>query len=145
MRGLSPDTAIVKPNLIRLVRRADSTYRQAHYKLDKWMRKGTGTADLGTVKEFAQEEGLKAKILIKENTSVVSRKFRAVADLVLRHLEVKIAADKTKRGSANDYKAAISIYLVPFFGGYTVTTSTASRKRSTAASVTGEQRRWAKR
>ena len=49
MRGLSPDTVIVKPNLIRLVRRADSTYWQAHYKLDKlgkWMRKGTGTADM---------------------------------------------------------------------------------------------------
>ena len=49
MRGLSPDTVIVKPNLIRLVRRADSTYWQAHYKLDKigkWMRKGTGTEAL---------------------------------------------------------------------------------------------------
>ena len=91
MRGLSPDTVIVKPNLIRLVRRADSTHWQAHYKLDKigkWMRKGTGTADLEKAKEFAQEEWLKAKILIKENAFVVSRKFRAVADLVLRDLEV---------------------------------------------------------
>ena len=123
MRGLSPDTVIVKPNLIRLVRRADSTYWQAHYKLDKigkWMRKGTGTADLEKAKEFANEEWLKAKILIKENAFVVSRKFRAVADLVLRDLEIKIAADKTKRGSANDYKAAISSYLVPFFGGYNI-------------------------
>ena len=34
-------------------RRADSTYWQAHYKLDKWMRKSTGTSGPGEVRTNA--------------------------------------------------------------------------------------------
>jgi hypothetical protein len=89
MRGLSPDTVIVKPNLIRLVRRADSTYWQAHYKLDKlgkWMRKGTGTADLEKAKEFANESmaqkiGSTAQTLKSTVTRHFSTKTRSVSKI----------------------------------------------------------------
>jgi hypothetical protein len=38
-------------------RRADSTYWQAHYKLDKWMRKSTGTSGPGEVRTMPCLDG----------------------------------------------------------------------------------------
>ena len=48
MRVPTSETVIVKPELIRLVRRLDSKKWQAHYKLEKvktWFRRSTDTAD----------------------------------------------------------------------------------------------------
>ena len=48
MRVPTIETIIVKPELIRLVRRLDSKKWQAHYKLEKvktWFRRSTDTAD----------------------------------------------------------------------------------------------------
>lgn len=54
MRVPATETVIVKPELIRLVRRADSKRWQVHYKLDgvkNWFRRSTDTSD---VKEAAR-------------------------------------------------------------------------------------------
>jgi integrase len=49
MRVIGNETVVVKPELIRLVRRDDSKKWQVHYKLDNlktWFRCSTDTADV---------------------------------------------------------------------------------------------------
>ncbi len=123
MKERSPETVVVRENEIRLVRRPDSDRWQAHFKVEaigKWIRKATGTADLDKAKALAEEQWFEAKVLAKAGHPVVSKKFKAVAEVVQRDLEIKVAADKTKRGSNNDYINSIKTYLIPFFGGYNV-------------------------
>ena len=127
MRQKSEETVVVKENAIRLVRRADSQYWQAHYKIDqlsKWIRKATKQKDLAQAKSVAEELWLEAKILAKNGQAVVSKRFKAVADILLSDLEIKVQADRTRRGSNNDYINAIKKYLIPFFGNYNVNTIT---------------------
>jgi hypothetical protein len=123
MREHSAQTIVVKENAIRLVRRADSARWQVHYKVDKlgkWMRSATGTEDLAKAREIAEEKWYEARILANKGAFVVSKKFRAVAEIVLRELHLKIENDKTRRGSNNDYISAINNYLIPFYGNYNV-------------------------
>lgn len=123
MRERSPETIVVRENEIRLVRRPDSDRWQAHYKVDalgKWVRKATGLVDLNQAKTKAEELWLEARILARAGHPVVSKKFKAVAEIVLRDLEVKVAESMTKRGSGTDYIRAINSYLIPFFGGYNI-------------------------
>jgi integrase len=123
MKERSAETVVVRENEIRLVRRPDSDRWQAHFKVEaigKWIRKATGTADLDKAKALAEEQWFEAKVLAKAGHPVVSKKFKAVAEVVQRDLEIKVSADKTKRGSSNDYINSIKTYLIPFFGGYNV-------------------------
>jgi integrase len=123
MPDKAPETVVVKPNAIRLVRRVDTPTWQAHYKVDKlgvWIRKSTKTTNLDEAREFAEEHWMEAKILAKNGNPVLSKKFKAVAQMVLIDLERKIAESGTKRGSNNDYVSAIRTYLVPFFGAYNI-------------------------
>ena len=128
MREKSDETIVVRPNEIRLVRRPDSDRWQAHYKVEaigRWLRKATGTADEGKARSIAEEQWMEARILARSGHPVISKKFKAVAEIVQRDLEIKVAADKTKRGSNNDYLATIKGYLIPFFGNYNVDRITA--------------------
>ena len=123
MREKSEETVVVRPNEIRLVRRPDSDRWQAHYKVEaigRWLRKATGTSDLEKARAIAEEKWMEARILARSGHPVLSKRFRAVAEIVQRELEAKIAADGTKRGSNNDYLATIKNYLIPFFGNYNV-------------------------
>ena len=123
MKERSAETVVVRENEIRLVRRPDSDRWQAHFKVEaigKWIRKATGTTDLDKAKALAEEQWFEAKVLAKAGHPVVSKKFKAVAEVVQRDLEIKVSADKTKRGSSNDYINSIKTYLIPFFGGYNV-------------------------
>ena len=57
MRILSSETVIVKPELIRLVRRADSKKWQVHYKLENvktWFRRSTDTTDVKEAAKIAE-------------------------------------------------------------------------------------------
>lgn len=119
MRERAVDTVVLKKNAIRLVRRPDSDRWQAHYKVEglgNWIRKATGESDVEKAGAIAQELWIEARVLAKKGLPVVSKKFKAVAEVVLKDLEIKAAADKTKRGSTNDYISALKIYLIPFFG-----------------------------
>ena len=123
MPDLSTQTVVVKENAIRLVRRADSARWQVHYKVDKlgkWIRVATGTDYLERAREIAEEKWHEARILVNKGAFVLSKKFKAVAEIVLRELTAKVEIDKTKRGSNNDYISAINIYLIPFYGNYNV-------------------------
>lgn len=123
MRPKSNETVVVKENAVRLVRRIDSQYWQAHYKVDllgKWIRKATKKKDLNEARAIAEELWIEAKILAKNGQSVISKRFKPVAEQALIDLEIKVQADRTRRGSNNDYINAIKKYLIPFFGKYNI-------------------------
>jgi len=123
MRKPASETIVVKENAIRLVRRADSTRWQVHYKVDKlgkWLRVATGTDDLGRAREIAEEKWHEARILANNDAFVVSKKFKAVAQMVLSELEAKVKSGTARRGSNYDYISAINNYLIPFFGNHNI-------------------------
>lgn len=123
MPDLSSETIVVRPNAIRLVRRADTNRWQAHYKVDAlgiWVRKATGTDNLVQAKAKAEDFWQEARYLANNGHAVVSKKFKAVAVVVLRDLQEKVALDKKRRGSNNDYISVINNYLVDFFGNYNI-------------------------
>ena len=123
MREKAVETVVLKKNVIRLVRRPDSERWQAHYKvagLHGWIRQATGETDVEKAAAIAEDFWADARVLAKRGYPVVSKKFKAVAEVVLKDLQAKVAADKTKRGSNNDYISAINNYLIPFFGSYNI-------------------------
>lgn len=123
MRRKSEETIVVRPNEIRLVRRPDSLRWQAHFKvkaIGRWIRKATGTEDLDEARAYAEEQWMEAKVLARAGHPVISKKFKSVAETVLKDLEIQVASDGTKRGSKNDYIAAIRNYHIPYFGNYNI-------------------------
>jgi len=122
MRVLGSETVVVKPELIRLVRRDDSKKWQVHYKLDNlktWFRRSTDTADIKEATKIAERMWMKATFDFEEGRPVTSKKFKPVAEIVLHRLEAEIAAE-TAKPSARDYVSAIKLYLIPFYGAYNV-------------------------
>ncbi len=122
MRVPASETVIVKPELIRLVRRDDSKKWQAHYKLENlktWFRRSTDTANVKEASKIAERMWMKATFDLEEGRPVISRKFKPVAEIVLRRLEAEISAG-TAKPSSRDYVSAINLYLIPFYGAYNV-------------------------
>ena len=122
MRVISTETVVVKPELIRLVRRGDSKKWQAHYKLDAlktWFRRSTNTADVKEATRIAERLWMKATFDQEDGRPVISRRFKPVAEVVLRRLDAEILA-ATAKPSAKDYVSAIRLYLIPFYGNYNI-------------------------
>ncbi len=122
MRVISSETVVVKPELIRLVRRDDSKKWQVHYKLENlktWFRRSTDTADIKEATKIAERMWMKATFDHEEGRPVISKKFKPVAEFVLHRLEAEIVAG-TAKPSARDYVSAIKLYLIPFYGAYNV-------------------------
>ena len=122
MRVPASQTVVVKPELIRLVRRDDSKKWQAHYKLENlktWFRRSTDTANVKEASKIAERMWMKATFDLEEGRPVTSRKFKPVAEIVLHRLEAEIAAG-TAKPSFRDYVSAIKLYLIPFYGLYNV-------------------------
>jgi integrase len=122
MRVPATETVVIKPELIRLVRRADSKKWQAHYKLDgikTWFRRSTDCSDVKEAARIAERMWMKATFDHEEGRPVISKKFKPVAEIVLRKLEEEIKAG-TAKASARDYVSAIKLYLIPFYGNYNV-------------------------
>ena len=71
MRVIATETVIVKPELIRLVRRDDSKKWQAHYKLENlktWFRRSTDTANVKEASKIAERMWMKATFDFEEVT-----------------------------------------------------------------------------
>ena len=86
MRTPGNETIVVKPELIRLVRRDDSKKWQAHYKLENlktWFRRSTDTANVKEAAKIAERMWMKATFDLEEGRPVISRKFKPVAEVVL--------------------------------------------------------------
>ena len=122
MRVPATTSVVVKPEHLRLVRRDDSRYWQVHFKIDgvkTWIRKALTTEDLQEAQIKAERMWMKATFDHEDGRPIVSRKFKAVAKVVMQAME-----DDLKEGagqiSFKDYIPAIRNYLIPFFGAYNV-------------------------
>ena len=122
MRTPGSETIVVKPELIRLVRRGDSKKWQVHYKLDgikTWFRRSSDTADVKAASAIAERMWMKATFDHEAGRPVISKKFKPVAEMVLHRLDAEIKAG-TARPSTKDYVSAIRLYLIPFYGAYNI-------------------------
>ncbi len=122
MRIPHSETVVVKPELIRLVRRVDSKKWQVHYKLENvktWFRRSTDSTDIKEATKIAERIWMKATFDHEEGRPITSKKFKNVADIVLLRLLDEIEAG-TAKPSARDYVSAIKLYLVPFYGNYNI-------------------------
>jgi integrase len=122
MRIVSTESIVVKPEQIRLVRRDDSKKWQVHYKLEgvkTWFRRSSDTADVKEASRIAERMWMKATFDHEEGRPVISKKFKPVAEIVLRRMEAEISAG-TAKPSFRDYVSAIKLYLIPFYGAYNV-------------------------
>ena len=93
MRYPAPNTVIVRPEQIRLVRRDNSKKWQAHYKIDgvkKWFRKSLETTDQDKAVQLAERLWMKATFDHEEGRPVISKRFKPVAEVVQRRLEEEI-------------------------------------------------------
>lgn len=122
MRVPSNETVVVRPEQIRLVRRENSKKWQVHYKIDgvkTWFRKSVQTTDMDKAVQIAERLWMKATFDHEEGRPVISKKFKPVAEVVLRRLEEEIKAG-TAKPIAKDYVSAINLYLIPYYGNFNV-------------------------
>ena len=122
MSAKSDQSVILRDKQLRLVRRSRSALWQVHYKIGsakKWYRKSSGTADLSDAKQLAEDLFHEARVLEKRGLSVVSKKFKAIAEVVCANFKADVKAGTGKKSYA-DYYRAIDTYLIPFFGKHNI-------------------------
>jgi integrase len=122
MRVPSSQTIVVRPEQIRLTRRENSKKWQVHYKIDglkTWFRKSVQTTDVDKAVQLAERLWMKATFEHEEGRPLISKKFKPVAEVVLRRLEEEIKAG-TAKPIAKDYVSAINLYLIPYYGNFNV-------------------------
>ncbi len=122
MRIVSSETVVIRPELLRLVRRDDSKKWQVHYKIDgikTWFRRSVATTDLDTAIRLAERMWMKATFDHEEGRPIISKKFKPVAEIVLHRMEAEVKA-QTAKPSTRDYISAIKLYLIPFYGNYNI-------------------------
>ena len=118
----SPDTVVLREEQLYLARRARSPFWQIHLKsktLKKWLRKSTGTENLEEAKQIAEDWAADLRADERRGYPLVSKKFKAVAQLVSKQFKEKIASGTGKKIYA-DYHRAIDQYLIPFFGNHNI-------------------------
>lgn len=122
MRATADSTVILRPQELRLKRRSNSGAWQIHYKIGSsktWVRVTSKTSDLSAAKQVAEDLFHEARVLDKRGLSIISKKFKAVAQVVSERFKEQVKA-KTGKKTYADYYRAIDTYLIPFFGGHNV-------------------------
>lgn len=105
-------------------KRPNTVVWYCRYKIeDTWFTLTTKERDLNKAKAAAQKILAKAQLRREENLPVVTKRFRDVAQLVLKAMEARIAVGH-KVDSYTQYKRIIDKYLVPFFGSMVISNIT---------------------
>lgn len=128
MPATSDQTVVLRDKQLRLVRRSRSALWQVHYKIGsakKWYRKSSGTSVLSDAKQIAEDLFHEARVLEKRGLAVVSKKFKAIAEVVSSNFKAEVKAGTGKKSYA-DYYRAIDSYLIPFFGKHNIDNITPS-------------------
>ena len=128
MPATSDQTVVLRDKQLRLVRRSRSALWQVHYKIGsakKWYRKSSGTSVLCDAKQIAEDLFHEARVLEKRGLAVVSKKFKAIAEVVSSNFKAEVKAGTGKKSYA-DYYRAIDSYLIPFFGKHNIDNITPS-------------------
>jgi integrase len=122
MASKAATTIVIRPKLLYLVRREGTANWQIHCKLvaqKKWYRKTTGTDDITTATHAAEDFMAEVRVAERRGYPVVSKKFKAVAEIVMDKIIKLVAAGHAKKVYAQ-YPAIIDRYLVPFFGKHNI-------------------------
>ena len=115
-------TVVLRNKSLYLVRRNGTGNWQINYKvpsLKKWQRKTAGTDDVDAAKIVAEDWVADIRAAERRGFPLVSKKFKAVADLVSAEC-VQHAKDGTGAKLYAQFPAIIERYLNPFFGKYNI-------------------------
>ncbi|NDD14577.1 MAG: hypothetical protein EB072_18520 [Betaproteobacteria bacterium] len=111
---------VIERELI-VYRRERSDVWQCRFKVaDIWQRASTKERDLQKAIRKSYELRMEAEIRRRSNLPVVTRRFRDVARLALKRMANEIEAGAGKP-SYSDYISAITGYLIPILGNYSIT------------------------
>lgn len=113
-------THTVIDNEVIVAMRSRSSKWQCIYKVDnKWQRTTTGERELNLAKEKAKQIFYKSQARTEIDYTPVTRKFRDVANVVLKQLHKDFVAGKNI-SIYKDYTQVIERYLIPILGKYNV-------------------------
>jgi integrase len=116
MAKISAETVTLLDGDVRLTRRKNSGAWQAAYKIDgRWVRATTKCRQLADAKEAAKTLYMEYRFKAKHDLPIVTKRFDAVAHLVVADLRKQLDAGVGKK-VFKDYITAIETYLIPFFG-----------------------------
>jgi len=105
-------------------RRPNTQVWYCRYKIeDTWFTSTTKERDLAKASASAQKILARAQLRREDNQPVVTKRFRDVAQLVLKAMEARIALGH-KVDSYQQYKRIIDKYLVPFLGSMVISNIT---------------------
>ena len=95
MRSTTESTVVIRPQELRLKRRSNSGAWQIHYKIGSrktWYRVTSKTTNLAEAKTIAEDIFHEARVLEKRGLSIVSKKFKAVAEVVSTSFKEQVKA-----------------------------------------------------
>jgi integrase len=99
-----------------LFKRPTTAAWYCRYKIDdQWFTVTTKELDLKKAKQAAHNILVRAQVRKEDNSPIVSKRFRDVANIVIRAMEKRIEAGHTVK-SYQQYKRITNDYLIPYFG-----------------------------
>lgn len=117
----SSTTHTLMGNMLVVYRRECSKVWQCRYKVGGvWQRASTRESELKEAIGAAKDLLYAAVARKRDNVTVVTRKFKSIAQRAIKRLEDEADSDKGLR-KYRDYLAIIEKYLIPFFGKYNIT------------------------
>jgi integrase len=115
-----PTTHTLIDRKLIVYQRERSAIWQCRFNVDgRWQRTSTGTRDLADAKAKAHDILVEANTLKKLNVAPITRRFKDIANSVVRKLKDEIKTRKAKP-IYKDYITAIDTYLIPVLGKYAV-------------------------
>jgi integrase len=103
-----------------LYKRPTTPYWYVRYKANnQWLRTSTKATKLDEAKSVATDIVTEAWYKAKFNIPVVSKRFKAVANLAINKMQEALNANAGKR-VFEDYIMCTRKYLIPFFGNYNI-------------------------
>ena len=103
-----------------IARRENSSIWQCRYRFDnKWQRTSTGERDIELAKEKAKELFYRAKARKDAHYAPITRKFKDVANLVLKQLRDDFKDGKNIQ-KYKDYTQPIERFFIPVLSKYNI-------------------------
>lgn len=103
---------------IVLSQRSRSSAWQARFKIGtRWVRVSTKERDRKDAERVAEELYLEAKFKERHKIPIVTKRFKPVAELAIKHMQAALDGGQGKK-VYKDYIIALNRYLIPFFGNH---------------------------
>ncbi len=116
----APHTVHIHEGEATLSKRKGSPHWQLRYKANgKWARTTTKKEKLADAKREAMEIIVRARVLEKEGTLVISKRFKTVANLAIKRMNDEVEGGQGKV-TYKRYIQAINGYLIPFLGAHNI-------------------------